>query len=471
MPNEPSLRAMDQHLQQLQAQIAIKDEQIRELNEYIATASKSVQTTINQCRKFCYSILESELTSGNISAKEMESLSLTDLIDRTVSVFRENQKSTREKYQLFAEKISEQKVIIESLRAQTSQLMVQLNSIDTDKIPDPTTESDVVNFSKPAVYSLNDIANSNPQETPRQAVTAMKILDDGEESIVSFSDKVVTESNLSATGITNNDAFSRNYHMIDLNKFMKDINPTMWEIIDVIGNEGINEQSEIKTLILQNNVSTNSAINDSTINVGISNLLKMHILKRTKIVCGNRWFYIFELDEMGRRVYIEKHSKQPVVSEATKLIKEHDNLKHGYLIKEATMILEKSGQYKMVSNSRKKNRINLPNNRACIPDIICARNKELEYYEVECGNHHQADFNDKCNKYRQVTKTIHFIVPQNEVLKTIQSQIKGWIQSCGGPEALRKGEMVVKATTMKKLLENKWELVYDMSSDEPIVQN
>ena len=97
MPNEPSLRAMDQHLQQLQAQLAIKDEQIREQNEYIATASKSVQATINQCRKFCYSILETELTSGNISAKEMESLSLTDLLDRTVSVYKENQKNTREK--------------------------------------------------------------------------------------------------------------------------------------------------------------------------------------------------------------------------------------------------------------------------------------------------------------------------------------------------------------------------------------
>lgn len=470
MPNETSLRAMDQHMQQLQAQIAIKDEQIRELNEYVANASKTVQVTINQCRKFCYSILETELTSGNISAKEMESLSLTDLLDRTVSVYRENQKNTREKYQLFAEKISEQKIMIESLKAQTSQLMVQLNSVDSNAILDPTTESDVVNFSKPPVYSLNESFGSNTS-APKQALTAMKILDDGEESIVSFSDKIATESNLSASGITNNDAFNKNYHMIDLNKFMKDINPTMWEVINVIGDKGINEQSEIKSIILQNNVSENSTINDSTINVAISNLLKMHILKRTKIVCGNRWFYIFELDEMGRRVYIEKYSRNPVISEAAKLIKEHDNLKHGYLIKEATMILEKSGQYKMVSNSRKKNRINLPNNRACIPDIVCARNKELEYFEVECGNHHQADFNDKCNKYRQVTKVINFIVPQNEVLKTIQSQIQGWIQSCGGHEALKKGEMMVKATTMKKLLENKWELVYDMSSEEPIVQN
>ena len=61
----------------------------------------------------------------------------------------------------------------------------------------------------------------------------------------------------------------------------------------------------------------------------------------------------------------------------------------------------------------------------------------------------------------------YFKSSQNEVLKTLQSQISGWIKSCGGHENLRKGEMVVKVTTMKKLLENKWELVYDMSSDEP----
>ena len=78
MNEEISLRSMQQYIQQLEAQLKMKTEQVEELNKYVSDASSAVQSTINQCRKFCTSILEGELASGKISAKEIESLSLTD---------------------------------------------------------------------------------------------------------------------------------------------------------------------------------------------------------------------------------------------------------------------------------------------------------------------------------------------------------------------------------------------------------
>ena len=467
--NDVSLRSMQQYIQQLEAQLKMKSDQVEELNQYVSNASAAVQTTINSCRKFCTSILEGELASGRITAKEIESMSLNDLLSRAKEVNSANQQKSRDLFIKFSEKIEEKNRMIEGLQAQVSQLMIQLSNSDPNKVPEI---NDVENLSQAPVFPLgSSFSNRNGDaiNVQKQALTSATILGDGDESVVSFSSKAATETNLSASGITNNDAFRKNYHMIDLDKFMKDINPTMWLVIQTIGEQGINEQSEIKSFILQKLVGNDSSINDSTINIAIANLMKMQILKRIKIVCGNRWFYIFELDEMGVRAYIGKFSKKPVMSEAQKLIKEHDNIKHGYLIKEASMIMKQKFDYESISTSRKYNYIKLTNGKACIPDITCAKSGVVDYYEVECGNHNQDDFNDKCNKYRMVTKTIHFIVPQNEVLKTLQSQISAWIKSCGGPQVLKKGDMIVKVTTMKKLLENKWELVYDMSSDEPIV--
>jgi uncharacterized coiled-coil protein SlyX len=468
MPEDISLRSMQQYIQHLEAQLKMKTEQIEDLNNYVASASSSVQTSINQCRKFCTAILEADIATGKITSKEIESLSLTDLLSRAKAVYNNHLQKSRDIYLKFSEKIEEKNRMIEGLQAQVSQLMIQLNNTDPSQIPEV---KDIENLTTAPVFPVGNSFGSSIGNNPsRQALTAAKILGDGDESVVSFSDKVATETNLNSSGVINNEAFKRNYHMIDLEKFMKDITPPMWMIIQTIGEQGINEQSEIKSYILQSVVNTDSSINDSTLNIATNNLMKMQILKRIKIACGNRWFYIFELDEMGVRAFIGKFSKKPVMSEAQKLIKEHDNIKHGYLIKEASMILKNKFDYESVSTSRKINYIRLPNGKACIPDVTCAKNSKVDYFEVECGNHNQVDFNDKCNKYRMVSKIIHFIVPQNEVLKTIQSQISAWIKSCGGPEVLKKGEMVVKVTTMKKLLENKWELVYDMSSEEPISQ-
>lgn len=470
MPKEEiSIRSMQQYIQKLETELIMKNDQVNELNNYVASASSAVQGSINACRKFCTSILESELASGNITPKDIESMSLTELLDKANAVFVKSQQKSREMFVIFSNKIEEKNRLIESLQAQVSQLMVQLNSKDLNDVPEI---NDVENLSTAPVFPMGtNFANKESKNLPsQQALTSAKILGDGdEETVVSFSSKVATETNLSANSITNNDAFKKNFHMIDLNKFIKDITPVMWSVIDTIGSKGINEQQEIRTHILQQAVNSSTPVNDSMINAATSSLMKMQIVKRIKIICGSRWFYIFELDEMGIRVYIEKHKKNPVESEAKKLIKEHDNIRHGYLIKEASNILKEKFDYESVSTSRKTNYIPLTNGKACIPDVICATKGNVDYFEVECGNHNQEDFNDKCNKYRMVSKTIHFIVPQNEVLKVLQSQITAWIKSCGGPQVLKSGDMVVKVTTMKKLLEKKWELVYDMTSEEPIL--
>ena len=100
MADEISLRSMQQYIQQLESQLRMKTEQVEELNKYVSDASSAVQQTINQCRKFCTSILEGELASGRITQKEIESLSLTDLLARAKSVYNTNQQNLRMDYYL-----------------------------------------------------------------------------------------------------------------------------------------------------------------------------------------------------------------------------------------------------------------------------------------------------------------------------------------------------------------------------------
>lgn len=244
-------------------------------------------------------------------------------------------------------------------------------------------------------------------------------------------------------------------HVVDLNDYMNKMTDVMWDIMLAIGKEGLSEAKDIRKMVV------NKGASESAFNVALSQLRKMNIVDQERINTGWRWFHAYELSEIGRRIYLEKYKNNPIECEKQILKKEHTTALHGYCIKDASIILKAIFGYDEASTDRKRNSIKLYTGETYIPDII-AKKKEgalVDYFEVELGNHTQADFNKKCDKMLMVTKNLYFIVPDAETMnKILARQIGQWVLKKGGRDKLK--EITIYLTTLKKLNEGNWDNIY-----------
>ena len=75
-----SVRELELIIQRLNTQIESKNEQIAELSAFIESATNNTQELIRNFRAFCVKVLESELAYGDITSRDLESMSLNDLL-------------------------------------------------------------------------------------------------------------------------------------------------------------------------------------------------------------------------------------------------------------------------------------------------------------------------------------------------------------------------------------------------------
>jgi hypothetical protein len=254
-------------------------------------------------------------------------------------------------------------------------------------------------------------------------------------------------------------------HMVNLMDYEKKFTEVMWMILEVIGREGLSKYPEIEKRVKE----MDSNLTDSPIRKSTAVLENMKMLSKetltglplTSVVC------VYMLTDTGERLYKYKFGKSPVLSEATKVRKEHDNLDHGYGILEMESILRDTGRYKEIRVFNRSRPKELPDGFKYIADIVCVPNnaKFEEYIEYERGNHTQADFNAKCNKMCKFTRYLNFVVPNRDILlKKLKPQVDAWIQS-RGQESIR--TIKVRLTTPPELkdknVKNAWIMVYDLS--------
>ena len=110
----------------------------------------------------------------------------------------------------------------------------------------------------------------------------------------------------------------------------------------------------------------------------------------------------------------------------------------------------------------------MPDGRSCIPDIVCCLPNGIEYYEVECGNHHQSDFSDKCSKLKSITQNLFFVAPNRETVeKKLKPQIEQWIRECGR-SLLEMSGVVVYLTSISDLSAQRWTYVFNMKDEKPV---
>lgn len=244
-------------------------------------------------------------------------------------------------------------------------------------------------------------------------------------------------------------------HMVNLADYMEKMNDIMWAVLVAIGEKGFSESKDVKRTVIQGDIT------ESAFNTALSQLRKMNIIDQEKISTGWRWFYAYELTDVGRRIFLEKYKKNPIDCEKQILKKEHTTALHGYCIKDAAFILKSVHGYDEATIDRKINSTKLFSGETYIPDVIAKKTSlsMVDYFEVELGHHTQADFNKKCDKMRSVTKDLYFIVPEASVKdKILARQIGQWTLDRGGKEGLK--GITIYLTTMTKLNEGKWDNIY-----------
>ena len=453
-----SVRELELIIMRLKSQLEAKDEQIKGMDHYIREATADTQKIITRFRAFCAKILENELAYSNITAKELQTMPLEELLDRSQKAHKQNQQKSREIYEMMKKKLMDKNALISGLTDQVTQLKVMLDNaaeIFSGKAPaDPDND-------RTAAYLVE---TDSSVEDVRPALAETEALESGEK-IVDMTTNMTREVEMVSKSKTVTGKL-QDFKVIDLEEIKKSLTELMWTYVFVLGEKGLNEYPEIKNEIIS---ISEKKVSDTAVYNAHNSLLSAGIITAEKIRTGSRWFLGVELTQLGNQIFIDKYGKAPVETEMKALIREHHNLRHGYAIKDATRILMDTGKYKSISTRRRTNTINLDGNKRCIPDIVCCGDGVIDYYEVDCGNHRQAEFDDKCNKLKAVTKNLYFIAPTREdMLDKLKPQIEKWISSCGGPLVLSKSNVTVYLTSLYDLAASKWVYIYNMESEVPV---
>lgn len=256
---------------------------------------------------------------------------------------------------------------------------------------------------------------------------------------------------------------------INLEQTEKLMKPIHWLAFDTIVSRGISQEKEAKRAIVDDLiVKLDDCVSEDAAWRYIKHMVTLQLFNVHRIDTGYRQFNILILTEIGRKIYMLHFRKKIPEAEADMVIREHANLHHGYMIMDAAMLLNELDFYTTITTSRKTNFIRLDKGNALIPDIIATFADCSDYFEVECGNHKQKDFNEKCNKIASVTDKIIFIGRSFDAITNIlKPQIEKWINSIG-KEHLREHKKSVCLASIVDIKKNRWSYVFNMESNESL---
>lgn len=479
-----------------------------EMENFRAMAFKYQQEFNRLAKKvtsFCHSIIDLQYAKSQIGGGNLiEDMDVYALIDFSIQQLNENRTEERKILLELSEQISSKEQEIEGLKSQLSRYLLKEKGLDEgvqfteealdeqqDRGREDASPSQQTEKKAPALQQKPSIT----PEAKERGVVQIAVLDDddelipppekkedGKENSGSNPDKKPAQQKTDGAGEGRSKQARANQrestnaaieqlkktvgkkqekesdvvtHMVNLADYMEKMSDLMWGILQAIGGNGVSESKEVKKLVLQGDVT------ESAFNTALSQLRKMNIVDQEKISTGWRWFYAYELTDIGQRIFLEKFKQNPIDCEKQILKKQHSTALHGYCIKDAAHILRAVHGYDEATIDRKSNSIKLYNDEVYIPDVIAKRKSPVmvDYFEVELGHHTQADFNKKCDKMRAVTKDLYFIVPDATTKdRILAKQIGQWVLDRGGRDALK--GLTIYLTTMTKLYDGKWDSIY-----------
>lgn len=240
------------------------------------------------------------------------------------------------------------------------------------------------------------------------------------------------------------------YTMKVLSEFEAKISEAGWILIDVIGTYGVSKGADVINKALEIGVD-NTKFTQSKFTTNLADLANIGVIIKDKVVTPFTKNFVYRLSETGARIYKVKYNKDACISEADKIIAEHDNLEHGYAIKSISELLVASGKYSKVEIwNRKDNTIEIAGGIKYVPDIVCTGiSNEHTYIEYERDNWSQKSFNIKLNKMVVVTPTINFITSDKGKAISIMNKMVEWAKTKGNGGNMR--NVILRVTTAKAI--------------------
>lgn len=264
----------------------------------------------------------------------------------------------------------------------------------------------------------------------------------------------------------------KNYTMSDVEMagFAAKLSDFDWKVFEIIVENGISEEKIAKEVCVRELVRNNEpCVCENTVWRSIKLLVTLNLFEAIKTITGWRTFNILALTTFGNSMYTNAFLKNPPAQEHQLISAVHDNVHHGYMIKDTAEILKTKFDYWAVTTDPKHNTFKFRDGLASVPDVCAMRHGGgLDCFEVECGNHHQADMEDKLTKLCRLDCRIILVGQNRKVVSgTLKRQVDSWVAHIGREKLLARGKQVI-LTTIMDLSKGKATYLYNFESDEPI---
>lgn len=463
--------------QDLQEQLMTKEKQWEKREEEFKIREKNT-------RDLCENILAKDSKEMVLGTDySWSSVELNELILKSKRVFAEYVESRKDLMRKIMDKSEERRQTIESLEEQISILKTNPGvanisteelaaQIDREKKEQKALEYMPQNI-KSAVESgkATIVLEKSDEEDPYAEALLTQMADTNARMQITPKSVPVTQSKKNIENKKARREEAMKAHTINLKEYEDKMSEESWLILETIGSKGHSLYADIENSVIREN----PTITSSKMRLCMNLLANMGIFRRESVINPLKgMLYIYQLTDVGTRLYKDHFNKKPVLSEMDIIMAEHDNCNHGYGIKFVAEIIRDSGLYKEVKDMNRKNPIDLGSGVSYVPDIICIdKNNVSTYIEYECVNHTQTSFNAKCSKMCKVTSVLNFIVPNKEKADKIITQIKSWIENRGAKSL---GHITVRVATAsqikdKDLSQNQnWKYVFEPGKNkEPIV--
>lgn len=208
----------------------------------------------------------------------------------------------------------------------------------------------------------------------------------------------------------------------DLNQIRQKMDQYQNIMLKVLGDKGSNETGDIIDDCFETGEFSNEARVRRTLG-----LLKDNGLVGDRKHPAQSNAQLNFLTELGQKMYEYIYKKKPCKDEIHKLCAMHDNIDHAYCIKQTCKLLEKIN-YTNICMDNSKNVFEVAHGKRYVPDIVAEFNGRKTFWEVERGNHHDADFFEKLDKAAVVTGGCVYVIGDNsETKEHLKSQINKYI--------------------------------------------
>lgn len=258
------------------------------------------------------------------------------------------------------------------------------------------------------------------------------------------------------------------YESVDLAGIEVSLSPIQKELISILGGKGFSDIQEITNEMLKNEPKRREREKSFSqqLYMAYSELAGKRVLEVIKVRVPLReksQISLVRFTITGERLYKRIYGTNPVATEMSSLIKEHDNLEHAYGIKTLFIGMLQTGAYKVCDmHCRKNNNLSTgEGNKSYIPDIYVepySRDKKI-YIEYERGLGADSVMKDKCDKMILFTRELYFITENKDTVNRLYDSIVKW-----KTEAVRRGTFAKVFITTLQQFHNAGYKIFDKNA-------